>query len=434
MPNVDIDFDGSANQTSTDTATNANGNPANQADADDLHGGTTADVTNTDNNTQTDNTDSVDNNADGNSDNNNNAEDATETQSDLEPGTQIEFDGTMYIVSDNGDLVDDKGNIFKEAKDVDAWLKEVQEDSTVSEGDLDLNSIKDAIGIDVTDENGKPVEFTNDAEGVKKYVDSVISIKSAELQQGAINKLYADNPLLKQFVDYVTLTGTPRGFGEIPDRTGIELDKDNANQLEAVIRMAATEFGNKSVNDNYIKYLKDNGALYEEAKVQLEALIEKDNNVRREITERAELARREEEQRVNEYWQGVSNAIVNGNIGGYKLPNTFVKEVNGRKITYTKDDFYDYLAKPAVADENGNRLTAYQRDLQALSDEDTLNRELLDAWLMFTGGSYKDLVDMAVREDKVRKLVIKSKERRNTHTVKINKANKGKVNPDDILF
>ena len=84
--------------------------------------------------------------------------------------------------------------------------------------------------------------------------------------------------------------------------------------------------------------------------------------------------------------------------------------------------------------EDGERMTGYQRDLDNLSSEEALNRELLDAWLMFTGGSYKDLVNMAVNEEKVRKLVVKSKQQRSARTIKVNKPKTSKVNSNDILF
>ena len=58
---------------------------------------------------------------------------------------QLEVDGITYTVSKNGDLVDDKGNIFKEAKDVKEWLKSVEvsdenESNTLSLSERDLES------------------------------------------------------------------------------------------------------------------------------------------------------------------------------------------------------------------------------------------------------------------------------------------------------
>lgn len=427
MPELNIDFEGSAVQ---DTAGNADVNPANQDDKDHLNGTDVDDVTGQDGNNTTEPSNTDDNTVEGDNKN----QDDNSSTGGLESGTEIEFDGAVYTVNDNGDLVDDKGEIFKKADEVESWLEENGADVDENEEPLSLQAIQDAIGIEVTDNNGKPIEFTEDADGVKQYVDSVISLKSSEIQQGAINKLFADAPLLKEFVDYVQLTGSPRGFGEIPDRSGIELDKDNTMQLEAVIRMAAKEFGNASLNDSYIKYLKDSGALYDEAKNQLQALVGKDKAYKEQIRQQAEAARQQEQEELNQYWQGVSDAIKNRVIGGYKLPETFVREINGQRITFTPDDFYKYVAEAREVNEEGTRMTGYQRDLNRLSNEEALSKELLDAWLMFTGGSYKDLVDMAVKEEKVRRLVIKSKQQRAARTIKVNKPKQGKVNPDDIIL
>lgn len=427
MPEFNIDFEGSAVQ---EPAGNADVNPANQDDKDHLNGPDVDDVTGQDGNntTEPDNTDN--NTVEGG----NEGTDDNSSTGGLESGTEVEYDGVVYVVNDNGDLVDENGNIFKQASEVDAWLKENDANNEDSDEPLSLNAIRDAIGIDITDDQGNVIEFTDDAEGVKQYVDSVISLKSSEIQQGAVNKLFADYPLLKEFVDYVQLTGSPQGFGDIPDRSGIQLDKNNEMQLEAVIRMAAKEFGNASLNDTYIKYLKDSGALYDEAKNQLQALVGKDQAYKQQIAAQAEAARQQEQEELNQYWQGVASAIEKRVIGGYKLPETFVKEINGQQITFTPDDFYRYVAEAREIDEEGTRMTGYQRDLNRLSNEDALNKELLDAWLMFTGGSYKDLVDMAIKEDKVRRLVIKSKQQRAARTIKVNKPKQGKVNPDDIIL
>ena len=427
MPEFNIDFEGSAVQ---EPAGNADVNPANQDDKDHLNGPDVDDVTGQDGNntTEPDNTDN--NTVEGG----NEETDDNSSTGGLESGTEVEYDGVVYVVNDNGDLVDENGNVFKQASEVDAWLKENDANNEDSDEPLSLNAIRDAIGIDITDDQGNVIEFTDDAEGVKQYVDSVISLKSSEIQQGAVNKLFADYPLLKEFVDYVQLTGSPQGFGDIPDRSGIQLDKNNEMQLEAVIRMAAKEFGNASLNDTYIKYLKDSGALYDEVKNQLQALVGKDQAYKQQIAAQAEAARQQEQEELNQYWQGVASAIEKRVIGGYKLPETFVKEINGQQITFTPDDFYRYVAEAREIDEEGTRMTGYQRDLNRLSNEDALNKELLDAWLMFTGGSYKDLVDMAIKEDKVRRLVIKSKQQRAARTIKVNKPKQGKVNPDDIIL
>ena len=427
MDIADIDFDGSnSSRISSDTTANNDNNKSVQEDVTNLNSNDNSDITSQDGNKE----DNKTNESNNKEDNNNNS-----STGELSEGDTIEVDGITYTVDASGNLVDDKGNIFKEAKDIADWLKTVDiEDNKDDSKNISISSIQEALGITVTDAEGKNIEFTDDAEGVKAYVDAVIDLKSKDLQQAAVNKLYADNPLLKQFIDYVQLNGTAKGFGEIPDRSSIQLDKENEEQLKAVIRMAAKEFGNKSLNENYIKYLKDSGGLYDEAKAQLQALVEKDVAVRKDIEARAQAQRDADAKSVSDYWNKVNNVINSRIIAGYKLPESFTKEVNGQKVIITPNDFYNYLSKATETDTDGNKVTGYQRDLNKLTDDEYLNRELLDAWLMFTGGTYKDLIAMAVNEDKVRQLRVKSKEQRSAKTVKVIKKQGGKVDMNDIVL
>lgn len=423
----DIDFEGANNSDdNVDKTTNTDALD-NKDDVTHLNGGDVDDITN---GSTDDNQDKLDDKSSSNDDNHN---DDTST-GELNVGDQLEVDGVTYTVAENGDLVDDKGNIFKEAKDIDEWLKSMDVKGEDDESSLNLAAIQEAVGITVTDENGKTVEFTDDADGVKSYIDSVIALRSTELQEAAVNRLYQDNPLLKQFQDYVQLKGTAKGFGDIPDRSGIRLDKNNESQLVAVIKMAAEEFGNKSLNDNYIKYLRDSGGLYDEATNQLAALVEKDINYRKQIETQAAAQRKQEADNLKNYWEKVNNMINSRVINGYKIPDSFTKEINGKKVVITPNDFFAYLSEAKVEREDGSKVTAYQNDLNKLTDDEFMAREMLDAWLMFTGGTYKDLIDMAVKENEVRKLIVKSKQSRSAKTVKVVKRQDGKTSIDDIVL
>ena len=348
----------------------------------------------------------------------------------LEVGTVINFDGQDYTVAENGDIVDKDGNIFKEAKDVKAWIDENQ----VADGneDFSVDNVIKALGYEIKDDKGNLVEFDNNVEGLKAYVDSVIELQSNDIRQGTINKFYQDNPLVKQFVDYVQLTGTPRGFGELPDRTGIQVVQDNRDQQIAIIKMAAQEFGNKTLNDNYIKYLESTGTLYDEAKSQLEALQAKDVQLRKQIETEAAQAREQDRLEVENYFKKVNEVITSRKLGEYTLPENVTIQRNGTKVTLTLNDFYDFVSKPVKGDD-GQIMTQYSRALENQSNEDLLNKELLDAWLIFTGGSYKDLVNMIAKEDNVRRIMIKSKDNKAKHQMKISKP-KSKVSADDIVF
>lgn len=367
------------------------------------------------------------------------AGDGITSTGELSEGTVVEFDGANYTADKAGNLVDKDGNIFKKADEVKDWMASMEVDDNTKKdsketSNFDITSIREAVGVDVEDAEGNPVEFTNDAAGVKSYIESVIDLKSKEVREAAINRLYADKPYLKEVDDYyIANGGSLNGFGQLPDRSGIQLDKDNEQQLEYVIRAAANEFGNKSLDDNYIKYLKTTGNLYDVAKQQLDLLVEKDKETREAYAARAKEVQDKERNDTLAYWKSVNEAVNSGVIGGYKIPESFVKEVNGKKITLTRNDFYDYLSKP-IKDEQGNQMSAYQRDLNKMSDKDYLDKELIGAFLQFTGGSYKDLVDMAIKEEQVRTLRLKAKDNRATKTVRVKPKSAGKANIDDILL
>lgn len=359
----------------------------------------------------------------------------TETH-ELEVGTVLEFEGVEYKVDDKGNVVDKEGNIYKKAEEVKEWMSSLDTTDENDLTELNINNIQKEVGYDIVDENNNPIEFENSLKGTKAYIEAIIEQETKNIVQGTMNKFYNDNPLVKQFVDYVTLTGSPRGFGDIPDRRGIKLDAENKDQHIAIIKMAAQEFGNSGINDNYIKYLETTGALYDEAKVQLKALQDKDVAVRKEIEEQATAARLEEEKKLNEYFENVNNVIRSRKLGQFTLPENITIERNGRKLTLNLDDFYRYVSQPSVVDEeSGNKITAYQKDLRNQSNKDLLEKELLDAYLTFTGGSYADLINMLAKEDNVRKLVLKAKENKNKNGITIKKPNKQNNNIlDNIIF
>uniref|UniRef100_A0AAU8MGY1 Uncharacterized protein n=1 Tax=Geladintestivirus 3 TaxID=3233135 RepID=A0AAU8MGY1_9CAUD len=351
----------------------------------------------------------------------------------LEKGSQVEFEGQTYTVSDNGDLVDKDGKVFKEAKDIKAWMDSLQVDDKTAE--INLENIRKALDIDITDEEGKPVEFTDDVDGIKSYINSAIELKSNEVAQAAVNKVFVDNPILKQFIDYLTVNGgDPRGFGERPDRSGITVDEKSEEQQIAIIKQAAKEFGNASLNDNYIKYLKDSGGLYDEAKAQLANLQAADKQRDEQYAQQAEAQRKQQEEDTLAYWNNVKEIVTNRKIGSYQLPESLVREVNGQKITVTPNDFYDYLSR-GIKDEQGNIATAYERALAQQTPEDALNSEILQAWLMYTGGSYEDLVKMAIRDKEVKTIKLIAKENKGRGTVRITKPAKDNKNvTDNIQF
>lgn len=337
----------------------------------------------------------------------------TET-SDLVSGSVIEVGDSKYTVDDSGNLIDKDGSIFKEAKDVADWLKEF--DTVEDSNEISIDSIKDIIGIDITDENEKPVEFENNAEGVKKYFNAVLENKREEYYEAAINSLYQRYPIVKDVLNYYVANGNSlEGFGQTPDRSNITIDDSNEAQQEHIIRTAWAEQGRKGDVNSYIEYLKSSGTLLATAKEELAGLQEADRQYKEELAAAAAKQEQEHYEALQNYWNGVHEVIKTRNIAGYQIPESIIINRNGQKLSVTPEDFFNYIYR---VDQNGR--SAYENDLAKETAESRRDDQILRAYLKFVGGNYSNLVNMAINKEKVANLKLKAKER-NANTIRITK-------------
>ena len=349
-------------------------------------------------------------------------------ESEYEAGTIIEIGDDKYTVDDKGNLVDKDGNVFKEAKDVKEFIAGFEQTNDADE--LTMKNILAKVGVEVVDENDKPIEFDDTPEGVAAYINGVIEQKQNEYAIAGVNKLIETYPFVSDVINYyVANGGTLDGFNQVKDRSGITINESNVAQQEAIIREYHRESGRKDNVDKYIQYLKDSGQLYDTAKDNLQAMIDADKAERERIAKEAEEQRKDYQAKQDAYWKGVKDSIDSKKIAGYQIPDTIILNRDGKKIAVTPNDFFNYLY---LVDEDGN--SKYVKDLQALSPEARRDDELLRAYLMFTGGSYADLVNMAIKEKEVKTLKLKAIEN-NKRGVKVTPpATSNRSKPQDFNF
>lgn len=347
-----------------------------------------------------------------------NSDDVNANEHDLEEGTVIEDGDNKYTVDKDGNLIDDKGNIFKAKNEVAAYLKEFEVEDTSNEDKIDVKLIQELVGVSVTSEDGKPVTFDNTPQGVASYIQSVINLKRDEFAQAGVNKLFEDYPIVGDFLNYYVANGNSfEGFGELRDRSGIEVDENNVSQQEAIVREAFKEFNRRGNVDKYIQYLKDSNELFNVAKEELEALQKADNDVREANAKEALRVKAEEEKQLVEFWNGVKECIDKRQIAGYRIPETVIIERNGKQISTTPEDFFNYVYQ---VDDKG--LSRYENDLMKLSPAERRDEELLKAWLKYTGKGYDSLIEMAVSDKEAKKLKLTASQRKSTRgAIKITK-------------
>lgn len=347
--------------------------------------------------------------------------------SNLEAGTTIEAEGQTYTVDENGNVLDANGNIYKEASQVQDWIdsfETVDNDNNV----ISINDLQDAIGVDILDDNDNPITFDNSVEGISSYINAVLETSQEEVQNAAINSLFERYPILNDVLNYYIANGNSMdGYGEMLDRSGIEVDENNELQQEAIIRTAWDEQGRKGDVESYIQYLKSSGTLLPSAREELIALQENDARQREYLAEQAEEQEQAELERLADYWGGVKDVIDSRQIAGYTIPENIIINRGGRQFAVTPDDFYAYLYR---VDANGN--SRYALDLAQETPEQRRDDEILRAYLKFTGGSYSNLVDMAVNQEKVNNLKLRAKER-SANSIRINRP-KANTSVKDLDF
>lgn len=346
---------------------------------------------------------------------------------ELVSGTTIEVDGNTYTVDEKGNVLDENGNIFKEANQVKDWLAGFEDVQDVS-NEISIDSIKQALDIDITDDNDNSITYDNTVEGIKQYINDVINVNKESDYKVAIDSLYAKFPFVQSMINYYVANGNSlEGYGVKPDRSNIVVDDKNIAQQEAIIKTAWKEQNRKGDVDGYIEYLKSAGTLAATAREELQGLQDMDKERDAHYAKLAEEQQAKETKQIQDYWQSIYDIITSKRLGNYSIPDNIIVARGDKKFSATPEDFFNYLYR---VDEKGN--TAYQYDLANIDPEARKNDELLRAYLVFTGGNYSNLVDMAINENQVNKLRLVAKQQRNQSTVRINRPKPNGTKAADI--
>lgn len=355
-------------------------------------------------------------------------DDGQSGDSSLKEGSVVTVGEDSYTVDANGNLLDKDNNIFKSSNEVAEWLAQFE---TVDDDDdadaINLANIQKAIGIELSDENGNPVEFENSIEGIKSYINGVVEANREDNYRTAFNSIQQQYPFIDDVINYwVANNNSLEGYNEIPDRSKIEVIPNNAAQHEAIIRQAWAESKRPGNIEDYLQYLKSSGNLESVARDELKGLQQLDADYRERIAQQAEEVEAKQQQYIAEYWNSVQDIVQSGKIAGYDIPETITVNRDGRSIAVGRNEFFNYLYQV-----DGEGKSMYQRDIEATDENTQLQDQLLRAYLMFTGGSYADLVAMADNKNKVKHLKLTAKNSKKP-SVRINRNNSNK--PKDFDF
>lgn len=342
----------------------------------------------------------------------------------LSEGDTVNIDGVDYTIDANGNALAADGTVFRTAAELAELISQNGSEPSI------LEQLQTRFGSDFKDENGNPIVFDNNTEGVAAYVDTVIQNRIAEAQTAALNNLFETYPQVEQVINHLKLNGTLEDFVEIPDRSQITVSKDNEEQQATFIREEWKLSGKKGDVNKFIDYCKNAGILYDtavESKEAVDSVYESRLAEQKAQVEAKEAAAAAEEKA---YWDNVEKTISKGELLGYSIPEQIQCNKDGKKVMLSRKDFLKYVSTPV--DSEGN--TAYMLDEAKVDSDARMQDDLLKAFLRFTGGDYASLVGMAVNKQKVLSIRTAAAQTTGKRTVIINsKGNNSKTVDNDQL-
>lgn len=342
----------------------------------------------------------------------------------LSEGDTINVDGVDYTIDAEGNAIAADGTVFRTATELAELIAQNGSEPSV------LNQLQTRFGSDFKDENGNPIVFDDNEEGIAAYVETVVQSRVKEAQTAAINNLFETYPQVEQVINHLKLNGTLDDFVEIPDRSQITVSKDNEEQQAAFIREEWKLSGKKGDVNKFIDYCKNAGILYDtavESKEAVDSIYESRLAEQKAQVEAKEAAAAAEEKA---YWDNVEKTISKGELLGYSIPEQIQCNKDGKKVMLSRKDFLKYVSTPV--DNEGN--TAYMLDEAKVDSNARMQDDLLKAFLRFTGGDYASLVGMAVNKQKVLSIRTTAAQTTGKRTVIINsKGNNSKTVDNDQL-
>lgn len=342
----------------------------------------------------------------------------------LSEGDTVNVDGVDYTIDADGNAVAADGTVFRTASELTELIAQNGSEPSV------LDQLQTRFGSDFKDEDGNPIVFDNNAEGIAAYVDTVVQSRIVEAQTAALNNLFETYPQVEQVINHLKLNGTLEDFVEIPDRSNITVSKDNEEQQASFIREEWKLSGKKGDVNKFIDYCKNAGILYDtavESKEAVDSIYESRLAEQKAQVEAKEAAAAAEEKA---YWDNVEKTISKGELLGYSIPEQIQCNKDGKKVMLSRKDFLKYVSTPV--DSEGN--TAYMLDEAKVDSNARMQDDLLKAFLKFTGGNYASLVGMAVNKHKVLSVRTAAAQTTSKRTIIINsKGNNSKTVDNDQL-
>lgn len=328
---------------------------------------------------------------------------------------KIEIDGVIYTVDDNGNAVDDSGNIKFTKEQIDSMESQDGDDA---KPDNYIDAISKVTGIVLKDDKGNILNFESTVEGFAQREVAVKALGEKEGFDKGFKKFLESNPDIASIIDYKNKYGTVEGYSSKIDYSKIEIKNDESLLSDLIYKAEIQKGTSPERAKRIVEFAKANNSLKEDATESLEWLRKNQEAEINRIRQEREAAYREEIEKEIKFY-GVSyeddgtvkvhnapgslyDIVVNkGVIGEYSLPKEGIriKTEDGEKLM-SREEIFEYFAKP-VTEINGIVYSQAQLDeIKRLSNP----AELAMRFIMNLNGGVDQLVKNAITKTEIKRL------------------------------
>lgn len=327
---------------------------------------------------------------------------------------KVLIDDVEYTIDENGNAVDQNGEIKFTAEDIAKMSEDNNDDST----DDYFESISKASGIVVHDQDGNVKHYDQTIEGFAQRESDIKALGEAEGFNKGFQQFMQANPDIASIIEYKNKYGTIEGYAQHVDYSKVEIKDDN-NFLEDLIYKAEIQKGTTPERaKRLVEFAKANNTLKEDATESLNWLKKTQAEEIKLIQDRQKAEYEKAIQQEIQFYGasydekgGLVNHNVDGSmydmivtkgaIGEYSIPKNglTVKTDKGQKLI-SREQIFDYFARP-VKEINGVIYTQAQLDeISRLSDP----TEVALRFIMNLTGGVDQLVKRSINDSQIKRI------------------------------
>lgn len=325
----------------------------------------------------------------------------------------IEGDSRKLYLHKDGHLVDEAGNTVMSKEDFD----KANEGNQTSIDDILLQASAIS-GLELVDEEGKPLTFELTPEGIAKR-DTYLRDHFYNLgKEEFLTNLAKEDPDFIDLYQYKKAHGSLEGYTKQVDYTKVELTDDEHQQISVITAREKLAGRTDEEIQSYINYLKANKTLKDYADKSLKILADNQVKTQQAKIENENAIKRDQQAKIEKFYGikyengkevdlniegSIYDKIVKkGTIGELTIPATgiVVKTDKGSK-TFTRKDIFSYISKPV--DKYGNS----QADIDDYNKMRDTDKRLFRYLFNLTDGNIESLVKRQVASAIGKKITIK---------------------------